>query len=134
VHDRIERRKMEILQRDFPDENQIEALNDKLACIDILAGDADTVEEFNGIVDRLFKDSGDKKDTRLSSIHKAKGLEHPIVHVYMSNKLMQNFTRKGRKEQAYQREQEKNLAYVGYTRSMNELYQIPEEKVVRQYE
>lgn len=133
VHDRIERRKIEILQREFPDENQIEALNDKLACIDILAGDADTIEEFNGIVDRLFKDSGDKKDTRLSSIHKAKGLEHPIVHVYMSNKLMQNFTRKGRKKQVFQDEQEKNLAYVAYTRSMSELYRIPEEKKEREY-
>ena len=131
VHDRIERRKMEILQRDFPDENQIEALNDKLSCIDILAGDADTIEEFNGIVDRLFKDSGDKNDTRLSSIHKAKGLEHPIVHVYMSNKLMQNFTKKGRKKQVFQDEQEKNLAYVAYTRSMSELYRIPEEKKER---
>lgn len=126
VHDRVDRKKQEILQRDFPDENQIEALNDKLACIDILSGDADTVEEFFAIVDRLFKDSGDdKRDTRLSSIHKAKGLEHPIVNVYMSNRLGQTI---GRKKQVFQAEQEKNLAYVAYTRSMSELYMIPEEK------
>jgi len=132
VHDRIDRKKDQILQSSFPDENQIEALNDKLACIDILSGDASTVEEFFATVDRLFKDSGDKRDTRLSSIHKAKGLEHPKVHVYMSNRLGQTM---GKKRQVFQAEQEKNLAYVAYTRSMSELYMIPEEKKeVRDYE
>lgn len=128
VHDRIEKRKIEILTREFPDENQIEALNDKLNCIDILAGDADTIEEFNGIIDRLFKDAGSERDTRLSSVHKAKGLEHPIVHVYMSNKL----GRGGKLPSLAQ--QEKNLEYVAYTRSMSELYLIPEEQKERNYE
>jgi len=129
VHDRIERRKMEISQRDFPDENQIEALSDKLLCIDILASNVDTIEEFNKTVDDLFKDKGnDKTDTRLSSVHKAKGLEHPKVYVYMSNRL-------GLKaKKAYQTEQEKNLAYVADTRSMSELYLIPEEKKAKEYD
>jgi len=122
VNDRIDRRKIEISQREFPDDAQIEALDDKLACIRILAGDADTVEEFFAHVDNLFKDYGSKDDTRLSSVHKAKGLEHPIVHIYKANKLQL------RTKKAFQNEQERNLAYVAYTRSMHSLTRVYEEK------
>ena len=121
VHTRIEKKITEISCRDFPDENQIEALYDKKRCIDILAGDADTISEFNDLIDSLFKDKGSKNETRLSSVHKAKGLEHEKCYIYKRNKLMLN------SKQQFQREQERNLAYVAITRSMNELVNVYEE-------
>lgn len=121
VNERIENRKMDLMSRDFPDDNQVEALNDKLACIHILAADADNVQEFCNIVDGLFKDSGSANDTRLSSVHKAKGLEHRKVFIYKSNKLRLNV------KQQFQKVQENNLAYVAYTRSMDELGLVEED-------
>lgn len=121
VHNRIEKKITEISCRDFPDENQIEALHDKKMCIDILSSDVDTVREFEELIDSLFKDKGSRNDTRLTSVHKAKGLEHEKCYIYKRNKLMLN------SKQAYQREQEKNLAYVAITRSMGELVNVYEE-------
>lgn len=122
VHDRIERKKMEIGQRDFVDEAAIEALTDKMICIDILSGDCDNVQEFCDAVDKLFKDSGGPNDIRLSSVHKAKGLEHEKVYVYKADKL------RLKTKKAYQAKQENNLAYVAYTRSKSELYSVFEEQ------
>lgn len=118
VYERIEKKKMEIAQRDFVDDSQIEALNDKMKCIDILASDVDTIEQFNEKVDTLFKNSGGPRDIRLSSVHKAKGLEHEKVFIYGADRL----TLKAKT--AMQAKQERNLAYVAYTRSRNELYSV----------
>lgn len=118
VNDRIEQKCGEIRTRPFPDETQIEALQDKLDCIRILSEGCDNVGEFEHKVDSLFKDSGGPNDTRLSSGHKAKGLEHRKVFIYRADKMMLP------SKQEYQREQEKNLAYVMYTRSLDELYKV----------
>jgi len=122
AYDKIDRRIREVASRDFVDEAKIEALNDKKLCIEVLSAEADTIEEFNNVVDSLFKDSGGPDDTRLSSCHKAKGLEHKNVFIYDAGRL-QLKTKK-----AYQKKQESNLAYVAYTRSMHKLVRVYSDK------
>lgn len=118
VYERIDKKKMELAQREFVDDVLLEALNDKMKCIDILCEDIDTIKDFEIKVDTLFKDSGGPNDIRLSSIHKAKGLEHNKVFIYNADKL------KLKAKSAFQAKQENNLAYVAYTRSQNELYSV----------
>lgn len=118
----IERRKMDAWNSPYPDENKIEALDDKLNCILVLAGQTDSVDDFYTKVDALFKDSGGKDDIRLSSVHKSKGLEHKRVIVYR-NELLGRTSKK-----AFQTKQEKNLEYVAYTRSMDTLIRVFSER------
>jgi hypothetical protein len=125
---RIDNKKMEIMGRPFPEEAQVEALSDRWSCIETLADNVDTTDEYFAAVDKLFKDSGSPSDTRLSSCHKSKGLEHERVLIYQSNLL-------GRKaKQAFQTKQEKNLEYVAYTRSKDYLGLIPVEEKKRGFE
>jgi DNA helicase-2/ATP-dependent DNA helicase PcrA len=125
---RIDNKIMEIMGRPFPEEAQIEALNDRWSCIETLADNVDTTDEYYAAVDKLFKDYGSSNDTRLSSCHKSKGLEHKRVLIYQSNLL-------GRKaKQPFQTIQEKNLQYVAYTRSMDYLGLIPVELKSRNFE
>ncbi len=121
----IERRKMDAWNSPYPDENKIEALDDKLNCILVLAGQTDSVDDFYTKVDTLFKDSGGKDDIRLSSVHKSKGLEHRRVIVYR-NELLGRTSKK-----AFQTKQEKNLEYVAYTRSMDTLIRVFSEREER---
>ena len=117
-YDRIDKRIREVASRDFVDEAKIEALEDKKTCIEVLSAEADTIEEFNNVVDSLFKDKGGPDDIRLSSCHKAKGLEHQNVYIFDAGRL------RLKAKQEYQRKQEDNLAYVAYTRSMHKLVRV----------
>lgn len=121
----IDRRKMDIHNSPYPDMAKIESLQDKQECIEFIAEQSDTVQEFNKRVDSLFKESGGKDDIRLSSVHKAKGLEHEKVVIY-HNELL------GRGGKGFQAQQEKNLEYVAYTRSMDSLVRVfcPERRKV----
>ena len=113
----IDRKKMDIHNSQYPDMAKIESLQDKQECIEFIADQADTVKEFEQRVDSLFKESGGKNDIRLSSVHKAKGLEHEKVVIY-HNELL------GRGGKGFQAQQEKNLEYVAYTRSMDSLVRV----------
>jgi len=122
VHERIDRRKIEVASKTFIDDSQLEALDDKMECLRVLSQDCDNLTDLFGKIDSLFKDSGGPNDTRLSSVHKAKGLEHRKCFIYKSNKL------RLRAKQKYQQVQEDNLAYVAYTRSLDELTEVYEER------
>ena len=124
VHDVTDRKCREIAGREFPDESLIELLRDRAVCISVIGSKCNTIEGFNKAVDGLFKDRGGEHDIQLSSCHKAKGLEHKKVTIYKSNLLMKR--RKRQTEEEFQ--QEKNLAYVSYTRSMDELTRAYEEE------
>jgi DNA helicase II / ATP-dependent DNA helicase PcrA len=121
-----EKKMADISSTDFPDEAKLETLRDKSMCVENLASDCDTVAEFGVKVDELFKDSGDSNDMQLSSVHKSKGLEHQIVNILKPSKLPMIFG-KGKKQPDYQVQQEKNLAYVAYTRSMHTLISVVED-------
>ena len=108
--------------------DKIEALEDKIFCINILAADCDSIEAFKEVTEKLFKNKGDENDHILSSVHKAKGLEHPYVCIYKPSKLPMILSGKKKKQSQKQVQQEYNLAYVAYTRSQDILEFIEEEK------
>jgi hypothetical protein len=99
-------------------EAAIERLNDKIMCIQAcwVGWEARTdVATFCKYIESLFSD--DKKGVTLMSIHKAKGLEKSRVFVLEHDKLPCYFFA----TTEWQREQERNLVYVAYTRPTHEL-------------
>ena len=89
------------------------SLQDKVACIEIIAGTCSTVNDVIAKLDSLFADSISGNVVTLSTVHKAKGLEADNVWIVVPNKLPMRF--KGQKDWEYQ--QELNLCYVAYTRA-----------------
>jgi len=127
---RIEKKISELGEKPFVDDSKVSALQDRIMCLNILSQDCSTVSDFVAKVDGLFKESGSPNDVQLSSVHKAKGLEHKHVCIYKPSKLPMIFpAKKGKKGQTpMQIQQEKNLAYVAYTRSMDKLTIVSEEE------
>ena len=89
------------------------ALQDKVACIEIIAGTCSDVAEVLAKLDNLFADNISGNVITLSTIHKAKGLEANNVWIIVPDKLPLRF--KGQQDWEYQ--QELNLCYVAYTRA-----------------
>lgn len=92
-------------------EARLTALSDKRACLGIVyaRSGATTLDGLVSAIEGLF--SEDRRGVVLSSIHKAKGLENPRVFIMGSPML--DFP----DMQEWQREQERNLAYVAFTRA-----------------
>jgi superfamily I DNA/RNA helicase len=95
-----------------------------------LAEGINTVTEFKERVDELFKDHGQEGDHQLTSAHKSKGLEKDTVCIYKPSKLPLPPPKK-KKGASYSYEQEKNLTYVAYTRAMDTLMFVIEDKKTR---
>jgi hypothetical protein len=99
-------------------EQQAIALQDRLDCLIAIAqglpetGTINTVERY---INEMFAD--DMRGIRLSSIHKAKGLQAERVGILEPQQLPHPMAR-----QPWQRTQELNLAYVAVTRAQRELY------------
>ena len=115
------------LKGDILKAEKIEAMDDKINCIKILAVDCQSVEEFKNVTEMLFKNKGDENDHILSSVHKAKGLEHKHVCIFKPSRLPMILSGK-KKQNSKQIQQEYNLAYVAYTRSQDILEFVQEEK------
>ena len=128
LNEKIMKLKGDILKAD-----KIEAMEDKIFCIQILATECESIEQFKEVTEKLFKNKGDENDHILSSVHKAKGLEHPHVCIYKPSKLPMILSGKKRKQSQKQVQQEYNLAYVAYTRSQDILEFVEEEKEKRDY-
>jgi DNA helicase II / ATP-dependent DNA helicase PcrA len=105
----------------YPSEVRVIALQDKADCIYVFAEGAATVEEVLQRIERVFTENPHEPGIRLSSIHKAKGLEanrvfflrpkgagcpHPMART------------------PWQQEQEMNLCYVACTRAIHELVHV----------
>lgn len=88
-------------------------LQDKVECINIIAGTCYSVSEVIARLDTLFADNISGNVVTLSTVHKAKGLEADNVWIVVPNKLPLRF--KGQQNWEYQ--QELNLCYVAYTRA-----------------
>ncbi len=95
-----------------PNENKIASLFDKAACLTSLADDCKTVEEVVDRLERIFTDNPNGQAIRLSSIHKAKGLE--AKRVFILRPKGAELTPTGVKAND-------NLYYVGVTRAIDEL-------------
>lgn len=103
-----------------------EFYEDQYACLMYFMEDLQTHTVHEGVykltekIQRLFTNTGDP-GTRitLSTIHRAKGSEYPVVFI-----LDRALIPSGYATQTWQLEQERNLLYVAITRAMRELYYI----------
>jgi DNA helicase II / ATP-dependent DNA helicase PcrA len=101
-----------------PSENRIIALQDRADCLVCFTTDADTVAEVLRKIENVFTDDKNKPGIRLSSIHKAKGLESRSVFFLMPKGAgCPHPMARG----AWQRVQEMNCLYVGVTRAIENL-------------
>lgn len=100
------------------------AINDQADCICQIAEECDWVKDMIEFIDGLFDDSDTKKCIRLSSIHRAKGLEASRVFFFNPANVPHPMART---EEAII--QEMNLKFVATTRAINELvYVTPKKK------
>jgi superfamily I DNA/RNA helicase len=104
-------------------EDQVEAVQDKVAClriiIDNLTQDSPVVDDVLTAIDALFEE-GAGRGVTLSSVHKSKGREWAHVFILDADQYMPSkFARK-----PWQQQQEKNLIYVAITRAQTNLYYI----------
>ena len=109
----LARRRAERKGMDASTASFVVALEDKVACIEIIAGTCTSINEVLAKLDTLFADNIAGNVVTLSTIHKAKGLESDNVWIVVPNKLP--LTYKGQQDWEYQ--QELNLCYVAYTRA-----------------
>lgn len=100
-----------------PDEKRQIRVQDKRDCILTFVQQCTTLEELAAKIDDIFSDRT-KAGIRLSSIHKAKGLEADRVFFLQ---LLKARCPHPMAKTPWQYEQEKNLLYVAYTRAIREL-------------
>lgn len=102
-----------------PNENRLISLQDRFDCLMAFTEDQTTVEGVIARIEVIFTDDRKNAGVKLSSIHKAKGLEANRIYFLMP---------KGGEcphpmaKSQWQKEQESNLLYVGITRAIEELY------------
>ncbi len=104
-----------------PNENRLIALQDRHDCIVCFAEEQNTVEDVIKKIESVFTDDKNGVGIKLSSVHKAKGLEAKRVFILqpegaeMPHPLAKS---------EWQREQEYNLLYVAITRAIEELVYV----------
>lgn len=86
---------------------------------------------FNLGVDKKDDDQKDKAEMQekkimltLSTVHRAKGLEAPRVYILNKSLMPSIYAKKG-----WEKQQEKNIEYVAYTRAEEKLYFISQDKI-----
>ena len=94
--------------------NQLQSLQDKLETIMAIGEDAKTVDELVMKIETLFSDS--IGGVVCSSVHRAKGLEADRIFIIRSDLMPHPMA-----QMPWELVQEKNLQYVAYTRSKDEL-------------
>jgi superfamily I DNA/RNA helicase len=114
----LEKERAKELAKKFPSDARVIALEDKAACIRVFAEGCDTIEEVLQRVASVFTDNPYQPGIRLSSIHKAKGLE--AQRVFFLRPMGAGCPHPMAKT-PWQREQELNILYVGITRAIEEL-------------
>jgi hypothetical protein len=102
----------------FPNENKLIVLQDRADCILVFTEGAATVEEVVGRIEKIFTDDRQAPGIRLSSIHKAKGLE--ARRVYLLKPKGAGIPHPMARTE-WQQGQEMNLLYVAVTRAIEEL-------------
>lgn len=104
-----------------PDEQRLIALQDRYDCLICFTDGVETVSAVITKIESIFTDDKTSRGIRLSSIHKAKGLEAPRVFFLMPEGAQCPHPMA---KSAWQRGQELNLKYVGITRSISELVYV----------
>lgn len=96
--------------RKRPSETAIDAVLDKVECVNALADGAESVAEVRAKVDALFVDKDDTARIVCTTVHKAKGLERRRAFVLVDTFKLSRGT------------EEENLYYVAVTRAEESLY------------
>jgi ATP-dependent DNA helicase UvrD/PcrA len=116
-------------ERAHKEDRSPEHYNDQAEClrffVNSLDEDSRTVDSLLAKIELMFTDEANgesKSRVTLSTIHKAKGLEFPVVFLLDWGLLPSRYA-----EQEWQQRQERNLQYVAITRSMDKLYYINSE-------
>lgn len=104
-----------------------ERIEDQYACVVFfirsLDEDSRTIDSLLAKIDLMFSDVASAGKVVLSTIHKAKGLEYPIVYILdRATTLPSRYA-----TQPWQRVQERNLWFVAVTRAQEALYYINSE-------
>jgi len=102
-------------------ENAVLAIEDKCACLRIFCRFAETITEVTNAITELFSEATGPC-VRLSSIHRAKGLESRNVFILHPELLPHPMAKSD-----WEKKQESNLKYVAVTRAIENLYFVEEE-------
>lgn len=102
------------------DEKQIQHIEDRYACLVTLSARSSSIEQLKTFIRTLFEDET-KEGIQLSTIHQAKGIEAKRVFFIITkgNECPSTWAKT-----ETQREQERNLRYIGITRAIDELIYI----------
>ena len=106
-----------------PSEAKLEALEDRRSCLECFADGARTAADVVRKIETVFTDDKASPGIRLSSIHRAKGLESRRVFLLVGDGR-RTFGPPEEKLQAWERVQENNLRYVAITRAIEELVYV----------
>jgi hypothetical protein len=101
----------------YPSETRIEALHDRVDCLICFTEQANQVSDVVRKIQSVFTDDKTSAGIKLSSIHRAKGLEAKNVFILQPK----NAGMREDKMQEWEREQEANLRYVAITRAIDTL-------------
>ena len=97
-------------------ESATDAVNDRYECMKFFADNSDTVEDIVKRIDAIFSDE-QGEGYKLSTCHKAKGLEFKNVFILDSS----NFMKTHPTMKAWEIQQLRNLYYVAMTRAKKQL-------------
>ncbi len=109
--DYVEKWKTKECQRLLKKNKNTDHIVDKAECLAALCEGISSVQEVKTNINKLFNDVDDSKKIVLGSIHRSKGMERDVVYVLASTLRDSN-------------QEEKNIRYVGYTRSKRDLYLV----------
>lgn len=109
-----------IMARAKSSETALSNLEDKVTCVHYLCEGQATPDDVLRRIETLFSDKSPTGSIRLSSVHKAKGLEADRVWIARPEILPAPWARLD-----WEKVQERNLEYVAYTRAKHSLALVP---------
>lgn len=103
-----------------PSEAKLIALRDRYDCLSVFIDEATTIDQVKERIEKIFQDK-ETTGIRLSSVHRAKGLEAGRVFILLPEGASMPHPLA---KTAWQRGQEENLRYVAITRAIKELVYV----------
>lgn len=110
----LERRKIDLDDQRWAD------LADRVECLIVFwsRSESKTISLFKGEIETLFSEDKDNA-TRMCTVHRAKGLEADVVYILQPELMPSKYART-----SWEKQQERNLQYVAFTRSKRDLYMV----------
>lgn len=105
-----------------PSESRLLALQDRYDCLICFTEGAKTVKDVTDKIESIFTNNKAERGIRMSSVHRAKGLESNRVFILQCKGAAMPLAWKDQADWEY--EQELNILYVAVTRSIQELIYV----------